>query len=60
MYDVVVFVMCATVHTKYFVLNYFVCVDRMLYNNMGYLIPFKLGQKCMKQLGGLYLCMCVP
>ena len=41
--------------TKYFVLNYFVCVDCMLNNNMGYLVRFKLVQQCMKQLGGLYM-----
>ena len=42
--------------TKYFVFNYFVFV---LNDNMGYLIPLKLVQQCMKQLGGLYIYMCV-
>ena len=38
----------------YFVFNHFVFVLGMLKNNMRYLIPIKLVQQCMKQLGGQY------
>ena len=37
----------------------FVFVHGMLNNNMVCLIPFKLDQQCMKQLGGLYIYVCI-
>ena len=48
---------CNVCYVLYLVLNYYFFVHRMLNNNMGLLISIKLVQQCIKQFGGLNICV---